>query len=327
VFLRRLSVLALAALASAPAAHSAVLDMPDPVLGPSRAAEGEPVRESSASRRRSRYPLIAAAGDIVCESHRGGPAGTTCKQRATSNLLRGRRRLAAILTLGDNQYEEGRLSDFREYFRPTWGRFPRRLRPSPGNHEYLTHDADGYFDYFGRRAGKKRRGYYSFNVGRWHLISLNSNCSQAGGCSRGSPQNRWLRRDLRRHKRRCTLAYWHHPRFSSGQHGNQEHVIPFWQALYRHRADIVLSGHDHDYERFAPQNPWGRRTRRGIREWVVGTGGANHYHFETLRRNSVVRNSQTFGVLFLRLRPRGYSFSFVPERGKSFRDRGRGRCH
>jgi acid phosphatase type 7 len=268
--------------------------------------------------------MIAAAGDISCEGHATG-SDDHCRQRATSNLFRGRR-LAAILTLGDNQYQEGTREQFRRYFHPTWGRFKRRIRPGIGNHEYETSGADGYFHYFGRRAGKRSRGYYSFNLGRWHIISLNSNCGQAGGCSRGSPQNRWLRRDLRRHKRRCTLAYWHHPRFSSGQHGNQEDVIPFWQALYRYRADVVLSGHDHDYERFARQSPSGRLKRRGIRQFVVGTGGSNHYPFSSSQPHSQVKDSQTFGALFMRLRPRSYRFWFVPEPGKSFRDKGRARC-
>jgi hypothetical protein len=308
--LRRPSVVAIAALAWAPAAAEAVAPHSDPA----RATAG------------GGYPLIAAAGDIACESPRPTSDGEMCQQKATSNLFR-RYRTRAILTLGDNQYDDGKLSEYRGSFRRSWGRFRWKLHPSPGNHDFQTHEADGYFDYFGRRAGRARRGYYSFNVGRWHLISLTSECEDVGGCRKGSPQYNWLRRDLRRNSRFCTLAYWHHPRFSSGEHGNQEHVAPFWSLLFRHRADIVLNGHDHDYERFAPQTPGGRYSRRGIRQWVVGTGGANHYPFNSTRRNSRVRNSTSFGALFLRLRPRSYKFQFVPAGDGHFRESGSGRCH
>jgi hypothetical protein len=324
MLLRRLSVVVLATLAWAPTAAGGVAIHSDADRGRASATRADDADSARVTARR-RYPLIAAAGDISCESSHGDRAN--CKQRATSNLFRGRR-LAAILTLGDNQYQDGRYEDFRRYFHPTWGRFRGRTRPSPGNHDYETHDAEGYFDYFGRRAGPRRRGYYSFNIGRWHLISLSSECSDAGGCSAGSPQYRWLRRDLRQRSRRCTLAYWHHPRFSSGDHGNQDHVAPFWTLLYRYRADVVLNGHDHTYERFASQTPRARHApRRGIRQWVVGTGGANHYPFRSRRPNSRVRNSQTFGALFLRLRPRSYRFTFVPIAGQSFRDSGSFRCH
>jgi hypothetical protein len=278
------------------------------------------------------YPKIVAAGDIACDPssdsfNDGAGTSTSCRQGATSDLFVGKG-FAAVLTLGDNQYEEGTLDAYEQSFDPSWGRVKALIRPVPGNHEYLTREASGYYDYFGVAAGSASKGYYSFNVGRWHLIALNSNCGQAGGCERGSAQERWLRGDLAAHRRRCTLAYWHHPRFSSGEHGNDADYVAFWKALYRARADVVLNGHDHDYERFAPQTPFGVRDRaRGIREFVVGTGGRNHNAFAQIRRNSVVRSDATFGVLRLTLRPRAYRWRFLPEAGKSFADSGRGRCH
>ena len=201
---------------------------------------------------------------------------------------------------------------------PTGPRQPRL--PDPG--------AAGYFDYFGTAAGRRSPGYYSFNLGRWHLIALNSECAQVGGCATGSPQERWLRADLAAHPARCVLAYWHKPRFSSGMHGNNATYTAFWHALHGAGADMVLVGHDHDYERFAPQTPHGRADpARGIRQFVVGTGGKTHYGFRTIRANSQVRNSRTFGVLRLALHPSGYDWRFVPEPGKTFTDSGHGSCH
>jgi len=190
---------------------------------------------------------------------------------------------------------------------PTGPRQPRL--PDPG--------AAGYFDYFGTAAGRRSPGYYSFNLGRWHLIALNSECAQVGGCATGSPQERWLRADLAAPPARCVLAYWHKPRFSSGMHGNNATYTAFWQALHGAGADVVLVGHDHDYERFAPQTPHGRADpARGIRQFVVGTGGKTHYGFRTIRANSQVRNSRTFGVLRLALHPAGYDWRFVPNRAR-----------
>jgi acid phosphatase type 7 len=278
------------------------------------------------------YPKIVAAGDIACDPssdnfNDGAGTSNSCHQGATSDLFVDKG-FAAVLTLGDNQYEEGRLAAYRQSFDPSWGRAMALIHPAPGNHEYLTTDASGYYDYFGAAAGSPTKGYYSFNVGRWHLIALNSNCGEVDGCERGSPQAKWLRADLAAHRRRCTLAYWHHPRFSSGEHGNDADYVAFWRALYRARADVVLNGHDHDYERFAPQTPSGRRDRAlGIREFVVGTGGKNHNDFAEIRRHSVVRNADTFGVLRLTLRPRSYRWRFLPEAGESFADSGRSRCH
>lgn len=209
--------------------------------------------------------MVAAAGDIACSSSgadRGG-SGTTdrCRQRAVSDLLAGTG-LKAVLPLGDNQYERGSLQDYRRFFDASWGRVIEITHPVPGNHEYGTPGAAGYYAYFGGRAGPVGRGYYSYDVGTWHLIALNSECSHGGGCGTGSAQERWLRADLAAHRRTCTLAYWHRPRFSSGVHGSDPSYRVFWQDLYAAGADVVLAGHDHDYERFAPQNPDGRARRR-----------------------------------------------------------------
>ncbi|MDQ3870254.1 MAG: metallophosphoesterase, partial [Chloroflexota bacterium] len=196
-----------------------------------------------------------------------------------------------------------------------------------GNHDYRGGDAGAYFDYFGELAGPRDRGYYSYEAGSWHVVVLNSNCS-AVGCRRGSEQERWLRADLVAHPTACTLAYWHHPRFSSGMHGNHDQVGDFWDALYEAGADLVVSGHDHDYERFAPMNPAGERdTARGIREIVVGTGGGDLRRFEPTMPNSEMRESGTYGVLKLTLKRGGYEWEFVPAAGATFSDSGSSSCH
>ena len=279
----------------------------------------------------ARYPVIAAAGDIACDPSSGSyndGRGTSsrCRQVATSNLLL-EARYAAVLTLGDNQYGDGASSKYLVSYAQSWGRLKRLTRPAPGNHEYHTPGAAGYFSYFGKSAGPGGRGYYSFDLGGWHIVSLNSNCSEIGGCQEGSLEEQWLRRDLARHRARCTLAYWHHPRFSSGPHGNQDDVSGLWHALYDYGADVVLAAHDHDYERFASQNVAGALDRaRGIREFVVGTGGKSHYALSSRRPNSQVFDSSSFGILALTLRPSGYDWRFLPAVG-SFTDRGSARCH
>lgn len=279
----------------------------------------------------ARAPVIAAAGDIACDPadasfDQGRGTNAACRQLATSNLLV-RGRYTAVLTLGDNQYEDGAYTKYLASYAPSWGRVKAITRPSPGNHEYGTARASGYVRYFGKAAGPAGRGYYSFDLGAWHLVSLNSNCSEIGGCGRGSPENRWLRLDLARHRTRCTLAYWHHARFSSGPHGDDLDVSGLWQTLYERGADVVLSGHDHDYERFAPLDPAGAvDPARGLREFVVGTGGRSHYGTGTPQPGSEVRDSSTFGVLALTLRPTGYDWRFLPAVG-SFTDGGSARCH
>jgi len=299
---------------------------------PSAAASATPVGPAMPD------PVIATAGDIACSplsSSFNGGLGTSssCRQKYTSDLLVGAQ-LAAVLTLGDNQYEEGTLAQFQQSYDPSWGRVKSITYPAVGNHEYHTPNASGYYDYFNGvgvqvgRAGDRSKGYYSFNIGTWHIVALNSNCSEAGGCGAGSPQEAWLRRDLAASSASCTLAYWHHPRFSSGEHGDTLAMQPIWQALYDANADVTLAGHDHGYERFAPQNPAGAAdTARGIREFVVGTGGKSHYPFTTIRPNSELRQSTTYGVLELALHAQSYDWRFVPEAGQTFADGGSAACH
>jgi calcineurin-like phosphoesterase family protein len=281
---------------------------------------------------RAADPVVAAAGDIACDpndANFNGGAGTAtgCRQRATSDLLVGKA-WDAVLLLGDNQYSDGALAKYQTVFGPTWGRLKPLLRPAPGNHEYQTPGAAGYFDYFGPAAGERSQGWYSYDLGTWHLVVLNSNCGAVGGCGPGSPQLRWLAEDLAAHRQACTLAYWHHPRFSSGQHGDDSAYDAFWQALYQAGADLVLVGHDHDYERFAPQDPAARADpEHGIRQFVVGTGGQALRSFATIRANSEVRNAQDHGVLKLQLRTDGYDWEFLPAAGATFTDAGSGGCH
>jgi acid phosphatase type 7 len=266
-------------------------------------------------------PTIAAAGDIACDS--STPGATTCHQAATADLLAAGN-FTAVLGLGDHQYPSGGLTDFNAYYDPTWGQVKAKTYPAPGNHEYQTSGAAGYFAYFGDRAGPAGRGYYSFDVGSWHVISLNSEVSAAAGAA----QETWLKGDLAASSQRCTLAYWHKPLFSSGPHGNNSSVKPLWEALYAAGAEVVLAGHDHDYERFAPQTPSGSvDATGGIREFVVGTGGKEHYSISSTIPNSQVHNSDTYGVLRLTLHPEGYDWKFLPEAGRTFTDAGTDSCH
>jgi NedA-like, galactose-binding domain/Calcineurin-like phosphoesterase len=262
-------------------------------------------------------PVLLAAGDIAaCDS-----AG----DEATALLLDARPE-GTVATLGDNAYPNGSTTDFAGCYDPTWGRHKARTRPAAGNHEYQTPGATGYFGYFGAAAGDPAKGWYSYDLGAWHVVVLNSNCSAIGGCGAGSPQELWLRDDLAAHPSDCTLAYWHHPRFSSGQHGTDATYRPFWQALYDYGADVVLNGHDHDYERFAPQDPAGVADSRGLREFVVGTGGAGLRSFATTAANSIVRSSAAWGILRLTLHAASYDWQFVPVAGSSFTDSGAGAC-
>ena len=281
-------------------------------------------------------PVVAAAGDIACarthpDFHATNGSQTRCHMRYTSDLLL-RTNLAAVLALGDLQYESGELEDFRASYDPTWGRVKAITRPVPGNHEYRTFRAADYFEYFGAAAGDPDRGYYSFDLGAWHLVGLNTteDCGGAvGGCTPGSPQNRWLAADLAADPARCTLAYFHEPLFSSQATGDPE-LRPFWNTLSDDGAELVLNGHAHVYERFAPQTPDGVADRRGIRQFIVGTGGKDLVPFvDDVERNSQVRQATTFGVLELALAPGRYQWRFVSEARPlvPFSDRGAGRCH
>ena len=230
-----------------------------------------------------------------------------------------------VFTAGDNAYHDGTASEFNSCYAPSWGRFLSRTRPAPGNHDYRSSKASPYFGYYGARAGEAGVGYYSYNLGAWHIVSLNSEIPMKPG----SPQEQWLRADLAATKAKCTLAYWHSPRFSSGtEHGSDSSTQPLWQALYENGADVVIAGHEHNYERFAPQTPSGQADPdSGIREFVAGTGGADHYEFGPPIANSEVRNGDTWGVLKLTLAPGAYKWQFIPVAGKTFSDSGSARCH
>ncbi len=256
-------------------------------------------------------PVIAGAGDIASS---GG------KQKATADVLSAINP-AAVFTLGDAAYEDGTLAQFQSYYEPSWGRFKAKTNPTPGNHEYHGSGAAGYFSYFGSRAPA---AYYAWNIGAWRFYSLNSEIAHDAS----SAQIAWLKRDLAANPKACVGAYWHKPLFSSGMHGNSAGQRPFWDALYAANADLIVSGHDHSYERFAPQNPSGQLDKgRGIREFVVGTGGGKPYAFATIRPNSVVRKTSVWGVLKLTLHANSYDWKFESIAGQTFAESGTQACH
>ena len=314
--------------------------------------------------------VIAAAGDIVCSStmqrrtqeraerlpvnDTGVPSDSrpprSCAASATADVLR-EVAPATVLTLGDVQYECGDAAEFESAYSATWGQFRSVSRPVVGNHEYGgscgRSDASGYFDYFGQAAGEK--GWYSFDVGGWHLIALNSEChagrglESVGGCDLGSEQYRWLQADLAAHKNACTLAYWHEPRFTSGQHGPARQMADIWNELVAAKVDVVLSAHNHIYERFDfightdPPKDIGqdldsvletpKLDPQGIQQFVVGTGGRNHIRFKKPPVvGEVVRDDTSFGVLSMTLHPGSYDWEFVPVKGSTFQDRGSAKC-
>jgi len=289
------------------------------------------------------YSMIVGAGDIARCYPAGNPLDVTpapqTPAEATAKLLD--RIPGTVIAVGDNAYELGSPTDYATCYNPTWGRHKARTRPAAGNHEYLTPGAAGYFEYFGMAAHPETNGYYSYDVANWHVVVLNStpqwaecpplppHSSAAEGrqCVGDVPQREWLAADLAAHPSSCTIAYFHHPRFSSGQHSNQYEMQQFWDLLYANDVDVVVSGHDHDYERFAPQDPDGNANAvRGIREFVVGTGGAELRPFATVIANSEVRIAGTYGVLALALADGQYGWAFVDTSG-TVRDRGLGACH
>ncbi len=264
-------------------------------------------------------PVLVGAGDIARCSSSG--------DEATAKLLDSVS--GTVFTTGDNAYESGTAAEFNDCYDPSWGRHKARTKPSPGNHEYYTAGASGYFGYFGAAAGDPTKGYYSYDLGEWHVVALNSMCENVGGCGPTSPMLTWLENDLASNPKACTLAYFHHPLFSSGSvHGNHTKMRAIWDVLYSEDAEVVLNGHEHSYERFAPQRPDGTRDQeRGIREFVVGTGGGGLYPFGSVKANSQVRNASTYGVLKLTLGASSYKWKFVPEAGKTFTDSGTTACH
>ncbi|HMJ03820.1 MAG TPA: metallophosphoesterase [Conexibacter sp.] len=287
------------------------------------AACGDGSSDADARIRATKPVTLVAAGDIACHADEPRTA-QTCRQADVADIIE-RLDPDVVAPLGDTQYPDGELEDFEESYDPTWGRFMERTRPAVGNHEYNTPGAAGYYEYFGRRAGSPDEGWYSYELGDWHVVVLNTNCDVID-CEPDSEQQRWLEDDLAEHDARCTLAYWHHPRFSSGPHGSDDIFEPLWETLQEADAELVLSGHDHAYERFAPQDADGELDREdGIPQFVVGTGGASRYPAEEREPNSLV-HSTSFGVLELTLDADGYAWRFVGEPGDDFRDAGRTRC-
>jgi hypothetical protein len=282
-------------------------------------------------------PVVAAAGDIAC-----APPGTRtsvkCHQAATADLLAG---ADAVLPIGDEQYNCGQLSAFNQVYNPSWGRFNNVSHPAVGDNEYAgngcsTPGASGYYTYFGDRASPREpsctincQGYYSYDVGSWHLVALNSECTQpgVGGCSASSPQTQWLKADLDAHPNTCTLAYFHRPYFSD-KGGTVAKVKQLFTALYNGGADVLLVGHQHIYERFRPQSPSGAAAANGVRQFIVGTGGKSTTALASpAPTGAESRSTGTFGVLKLTLHPTSYDFQFAPEAGKTFTDTGTQACH
>ena len=268
--------------------------------------------------------LLVGAGDVAwCGDLNGA--------RATAALIENIP--GTVFAAGDLAYDKGTVGEFRNCYDPTWGRFKARTKPAPGNHEYDGSDATGYFQYWGDLAGDAKKGYYSYDLGAWHVVVLNTNCSisSLGGCEAGSPEEIWLREDLAAHRDSCVVAYGHYALFSSGilsKHSRHKELRAFWQALYDAHADLIVAGHEHSYERFAPQDPQGQLDpQHGMRQITVGTGGRSHTLLGFAQPNSEVRNDDTFGVLKLTLSPGKYRWEFVPEAGGSFRDSGEGTCH
>jgi acid phosphatase type 7 len=283
--------------------------------------------------------VVMAAGDIACDPNDGsfnGGNGTSgsCRQKATSDLL-----LSAdpdaVLPLGDIQYNCGGYQAFLRSFDLSWGRLKAVTYPTVGNHEYDTSggtgcstssNAGGYFQYFGSRAGQQGKGWYSFDVGAWHLISLNSECSRVGGCGSGSDQERWLRADLAAHPTQCTLAFWHRPRYAASSGDDTSSMSTLWNVLAAAHADIALAGHVHSYARLKPLNGSGQADPDGIRSWVVGTGGKS-LQSASSSRSIVDKSGSDFGVLKLTLRSNGYDWRFMPAPGETLTDAGSGSCH
>lgn len=273
------------------------------VLAACSAPRTATVSTSTSTRSAEPSVTVAAAGDIAC------PLSLACTD--TSPVVESLHP-AAVLALGDLQYESGELADFDAVYDKQWGRFKTITHPTPGNHEYSTPGASGYFAYWHVSR------WYSFDIGGWHILSMNSNCRSIGGCGRGSPEETWLRADLAAHSSACTLAFWHHPRWSSGFHGSDPGYEQFWADLAAAHADVVLSGHDHDYERFAPD--------RGIRQFVAGTGGRSLYPIIRHEIRSEVQNDDSYGVLMLQLHPTSYDWQFVAGANSKFSDSGHAEC-
>jgi hypothetical protein len=268
---------------------------------------------------------LVGAGDIASCSQ----SNDSATARLLGNIP------GTVYTLGDNAYPYGSAANFRNCYDPTWGNYKKRTKPSLGNHEYYdenynsTTAAGPYFDYFGARAGARGKGYYSYDRGSWHIVVLNSNCEKVGGCESDSPQGRWLRNDLANNPSLCTLAYFHRPLYSTGTNVAGTDVRPFWSMLHNRDADLIVSGHAHRYERFAPMTPSGTPSANGVRQIVAGTGGQPGGDEVSLADapNLEVVKTGVFGVLRLNLRADSYAWKFVPIAGQTFTDSGTTPCH
>jgi acid phosphatase type 7 len=284
-------------------------------------------------------PLVVAAGDTACspsdpDYNNGNGSGTRCMQKATASLIGSIPNVTALLPLGDNQYKCGDLKDFQTSYATTWGKFNAISHPIPGNHEYgdfasgcTASAATGYYQYFGALAGDPKKGYYSYDIGAWHLIALNSDCRAVGGCAAGSPEEMWLKNDLATHTNACTLAYWHIPLFSNGWVGDDPtDYSAWWQDLHNAHAELVLNGHDHTYQRFQPLDASGLPDTTAPTELIVGTGGEDLMSAPSKTSRMVIGDNKTFGVLKLQLHANGYDAQFLPIAGQTFSDSFSGTC-
>ena len=332
-----------------PSASVTLTSTSTPTPTPTSTPTSTPTATPSASATATTGPaesVVIAVGDIACNPT-WGINSTHCQQMATSNVTLAANP-SAVLVLGDNQYDCGLASDFAAAYDPSWGRLRGITYPVIGNHEYNVasggaactgspspSDAGGYWGYFGDAATPLQpgcrsncQGWYSFDLGSWHVIVLNSMCAQVGGCGAGSPEELWLKADLAAHSNTCTVALYHHPRYSSGNAGNNSIMQTFWQDLYNGGADLVLNGHDHDYERFAPMDGSGNADPAyGLREMVIGTGGRDLLTMGAAKPNSLVRQNTSFGVVQFTFSANGYSWQFLPAAGGSFADSGSATCH
>jgi len=279
------------------------------------------VQSSTAKSLGSHRAKLVVAGDIACAP--GTVEANNCRQQQTANLTNSLHP-DRVLVLGDLQYQTGTLAAFNESYDASWGQFRSKTFPVPGNHEYVTLGASGYYDYFGSLAGDRTKGWQAQTIGGWRVIGLNSNCSAVGGCENGSAQSNWLANDLKNNAKRCTMALWHHPRFSTGTHGDSTAVSNLWAQLQAKSAELVFAGHDHDYQRFAPLTSSGKLSSKGLTSFVVGTGGRSLYPFSgsTPARRAAIAE---YGVLQLDLYSRGYRWAFKTLDGKTA-DSGRAYC-
>jgi hypothetical protein len=291
-----------------------------PATGSSEKTQPKPKRKRGAE---GTFVLVGAGDIASCENPEGAAA--------TAKLIE--QIPGTVFAAGDLAYEKGSAEEFKNCYDPAWGRFKDRTKPTLGNHEYADPTASAYFQYWGAQAGPRGKGYYSYELGDWHIVAMNTNCyaKDLGGCGAGSPQETWLKEDLAKRPGACILAYGHHALFSSGvfkKHAVHPELKQLWEDLYAAHADVVLAGHEHSYERFALQDPEGKSDPvNGIREIVVGTGGRSHDLLGFATVNSEVREWDTFGVLKLTLSPGKYAWEFIPEEGKNFHDVGSGACH